>query len=355
MRKVLITLIVILSLILAALVGFMWYEGTHVFVDGEAYPKYKESLDLREKEMTESHYLAVRASLPDCEIIWNVPFQGGFQSSDAQTLNITTLAEEDIRILKAYFPSLKQINVSDCQDYAALAQLALVLPDCDVNYQVALGAAAADPDAVELTLEPGRFDFDMLMENLVYLTNLETVHFPRAELTREQHAALEEAYPELKVTATVEILGQEYDEKTTTLDLSFLKSSDVEAVSEKLALLPALSEVQLMKAGSGSNLTLADVQKMNLAAPDVSFHYSFDFYGTSISTMDEEVILKNLVLEQDGFADQLRMVLDVMENCNRFVVESRGQYDQMWMKISSAELAAVREEYRDKTKLVWRV
>lgn len=355
MRKVLITLIVILSLILAALVGFMWYEGTHVFVDGEAYPKYKESLDLREKEMTESHYLAVRASLPDCEIIWNVPFQGGFQSSDAQTLNITTLAEEDIRILKAYFPSLKQINVSDCQDYAALAQLALVLPDCDVNYQVALGAAAADPDAVELTLEPGRFDFDMLMENLVYLTNLETVHFPRAELTLEQHAALEEAYPELKITATVEILGQEYDDKTTTLDLSFLKSSDVEAVSEKLALLPALSEVQLMKAGSGSNLTLTDVQKLNLAAPDVAFHYSFDFYGTSISTMDEEVILKNLVLEQDGFADQLRMVLDVMENCNRFVVESRGQYDQMWKKISSAELAAVREEYRDKTKLVWRV
>jgi hypothetical protein len=90
---------VILSLILAGLVGFMWYEGTHVFVDGEAYAKNAKTLDLREEQITENHYLAVKANLPECEIIWNVPFQNGFQSSDVQTLNISALAEEDIRII----------------------------------------------------------------------------------------------------------------------------------------------------------------------------------------------------------------------------------------------------------------
>lgn len=355
MRKVLIILIVILSLILAALVGFMWYESTHVFVDGEAYAKNAKTLDLREEDVSESHYLAVKASLPDCEIIWNVPFQNGSQSSDAENLSISTLTEEDIRILKNYFPKLKRIDAADCKDYGLLGKLEEAMPGCQVAYQVELGGYAAKPDAVQLTLESGNFDFDMLMENLAYLPKLESIHFPKAELTLEQQAALAESYPDLDVTSTVEILGREYDDKTTMLDLSEMKSSDIDQVCPKLGLLPALSEVQLLNAAGTSSLTLKDVQKLNAAAPKVSFRYAFDFYGNAISTMDEEVILKNLKLEQDGFADDLRMALDVMENCNRFVVESRGQYDQMWKKITCEELAKIREEYRDKTKLVWRV
>ena len=351
MRKVLITLIVILSLILAALVGFMWYDSTHIFVDGTPYPLYKDTLDLREDQISENHYLTVQANLPECEIIWNVPFQNGFQSSDAETLTVSTLTEEDIRILKSYFPNLRKIDAASCRDYAVLAQLEQELPGCKVEYQVDLGGYAAAPDAKELTLAAGGFDFDALMENLVHLTKLETIHFPKAELTVEQQAALAESFPDLKVTSTVEILGKEYDEKTDVLNLSSLRAGDIDAVAPKLAMLPELREVDL----AGSGLSLEDVQKLNLAAPDVVFNYAFEFYGTSVSTMDEEVILKNIVLEHTGFADELRMVLDVMENCKRVVVESRGQYDKMWRMISCEELAEVREEYRDKTKLVWRV
>ena len=344
MRKVLITLIVILSLVLAGLVGFMVYDSTHVFVDGTPYPKYKESLDLREEQITESHYLAVQASLPECEILWNVPFQGGTQSSDATQLKITTLTEEDIRILGAYFPDLRKIDATACDAYAALRQLAQTLPDCTVEYRVDLGAVDADPNVEQLGLEPGSYDFDTLMANLEHLPKLQSIHFPRAELTLEQQAALGEAYPELEVTSTVEILGKEYDDKTTILDLS-----------ARLSLLPALSEVQLLNAAGTSSLTLKDVQKLKEAVPEVAFRYAFDFYGIPISTMDEEVILKNITVENDGFADELRSVLAVMENCDRFVLEARGQYDKLWKKISCEELAKIREEYRDKTKLVWRV
>lgn len=350
MKKVLITAIVILSLILAVLLGFIWYTTTHVFVDGEAYAMYKDTLDLREETVSESHYLAVKAQLPDTRILWNVPFQGGFQSSDALTLNISTLEEADIRILKTYFPELKQINASGCQDYAMLARLAQELPGCDVSYQVTLGAASADPGAVELTLEPGRFDFDVMMENLVYLPSLESIYFPRTELTQEQQQMLAEQFPEIAVTCTVEILGKEYDNTTEVLDLSGMTSADVDAVASQLGMLAELKEVQLNNA-----LTLADVQKLNLAAPEVRFQYSFAFYGMTLSTMDEEVILKNITVESDHFADELRMVLDVLENCDRFVLESRGKYDKLWKKITCEELAQIREEYRDKTKLVWRV
>ena len=354
MRKVLITAIVILSLILAALVGFIWYTSTHIFVDGIPYAMYADTLDLREKEVTESHYLAVQANLPDCEIIWNVPFQGGVQSSDAAQLSISSLTEEDIRLLAAYFPKLTQIDASACRDYTLLAQLALVLPDCDVNYQVALGTVSADPDVQTLTLEAGSYDFDTMLANLTHLPNLQELYFPKAELTLEQQATLEEAYPEISISTTVVILGKEYDGSTTVLDLSSMKSSDVEEVGARLALLPSVSEVQLM-GSSPSQLTLEDVQQLNLAAPEIAFHYSFDFYGIAVSTMDQEVILKNIKVENDHFAQDLRMLLDVMENCDRVVLEARGQYDKLWQKISDEELAKIREEYRGKTNMVWRV
>ena len=351
MRKVLITAIVILSLILAALVGFMWYQGTHVFVDGEAYAKNAQVLDLREETVSESHYLAVKANLPKTQIIWNVPFQGGQVSSDVEVLKIAALAEEDIRMLSSYFPNLKKVDASGCHDYEKLEQLAQVLKQCEVFYQVDLGGMLAEPDADALTLENGNYAFDLLVTNLVHLKKLQSIHFPKAELTLEQRAMLEETFPELEISCTVEILGKEYDAKTSELDLSSISPAQAEEVGARLALLPQLAEVNLM----GSGLALQDVQKLNEAAPGVAFRYAFDFYGISVSTMDEEVILKNITNASDSFADELRALLTVMENCDRVVLEARGQYDKLWTKISSAELAKIREEFRDTTKLVWRV
>ena len=206
-----------------------------------------------------------------------------------------------------------------------------------------------------LTLEAGSYDFDTMLTNLIHLPNLRELYFPKAELTLEQQAALEEAYPEISISTTVVILGKEYDSSTTALDLSSMTSGDVDEVGARLALLPNVSEVQLMSSSSATHLTLEDVQKLNLAAPEVAFHYSFDFYGIAVSTMDQEVILKNIKVENDHFAQDLRMLLDVMENCDRVVLEARGQYDKLWQKISDEELAKIREEYRGKTNMVWRV
>ena len=48
MRKVLIVMIVILSLILAALVGYIVYDTTHFTVEGESYAKYAKEVRTRE-------------------------------------------------------------------------------------------------------------------------------------------------------------------------------------------------------------------------------------------------------------------------------------------------------------------
>lgn len=355
MRKVLITLIVIISLILAAMIGFIVFETTHVFVDGVPYFKFAETLDLREKEVTETHFLRVQNQLPGAEILWNVPFQGKLLSNDSAEVTITDLTGEDVRVLSTYFPELQTVHAENCEEYALLSELVYKLPECRVAYQVKLGTASADPKAAELTLEAGSYDFDTMMENLVFLSQLKGLHLPETSLTVAQMEELTAAYPDVTVNCTVEILGKEYDTNTTVLDLSSMTSSDVEAVTEKLGMLPALSEVQLMNTTSGSNLTLEDVKTLSDAAPNVLFRYSFDFYGIPVSTTDEEVIIKGITVEDDNFKEKLHQALSILKNCKRFVLDARGQYDKLWKHIDNETMAQYREEFRGRTKVVWRV
>ena len=107
MHKKLITVLVIVALVLVLLiagaVGFLWYRDNHVFVEGKAYPIHAESLDLREESISFDHYDQLHKLLPDCEILWNVPFQNGSYSSDSASLTVTGLTDTDIGLMETYF------------------------------------------------------------------------------------------------------------------------------------------------------------------------------------------------------------------------------------------------------------
>ena len=67
-KKVVVVLTVItliLALVVAGAVGFLWYRDTHVFVDGKAYSNREESMDLREETMSVEHYDQLHALVPD--------------------------------------------------------------------------------------------------------------------------------------------------------------------------------------------------------------------------------------------------------------------------------------------------
>lgn len=356
MRKVLIVAIVVLSLILAGLIGYIVYDMTHFTVEGESYAKYAKELDLSEEEISIDHYLQVRSQLPNCSILWMVPFQNTRYSSDSVQLQVNSLAAEDVEVLANYFPSLRKIVADNCRDYTQLAELARRLPGVEVAYKVDLGGSTQmHPETAGLTLyEPGEYTFEALMENLVHLPLLKTIAFKDAPFTTEEMTRLQETYPDITMTFSAEILGKEYDVHTTTLDLSALKPDQVEEVAGKLGVLSALETVELMN-GETSQLKLEDVKKLVDAAPNVKFHYVFDFYGISVDTTQEEVTIKNIKVEDEQFEQNLRMALDVMSGCKRFVLDGRGQYDKMWKKTSNEALAQIREDYRDKLSFVWRV
>lgn len=343
---VLLVIVLILGLIVAGAIGYLWYRDNHIFVDGKAYSIHAQSLDLREEDISFAHYDAVHSQLPNCEILWNVPFQNGKYSSDSDSLTVSSLTGEDVEILLNYFPRLSKLEATGCRDYAVLEDFQAQRPGCQVLYQVDLGGKSFAPDTAELVLENGDYTYDTLMENLPHLPKVTSILLKTPELSLEQVDALKEAYGEIDITCTVELLGKEYDTQTTELDLSAMESGDVARTAEKLAMLPNLESVELMDSEGSSSLTKEDVKTLMDAAPEVVFHYSFDFFGTTISTADTEVEIKNQSIGDENEA-QVRQALDILPNCTRFVLDN--------CKLSNEVMAQIRDDYRGRTKVVWRV
>lgn len=348
-KKVVVVLAVIalvLALVVAGAVGFLWYRNTHVFVEGKAYRMDAQTLDLRGESISTEHYNQLHALLPDCEILWNVPFQSGSTPSDIDSLTITDLTDEDIERMATYFPNLKKVDARQCSNYLMLEKLLQRLPDLDVNYSVSLGAASFAPDTTELALGPEDFDLDTLTANLPHLPQLTSVVLCRTELTLEQVEALRSSFPNITFRYQVELLGQIYEEDTTELDLSAMTPGQVDEAVKKLPMLPALEKIILTDGEGNSQLSKEDVKTLQQAAPDVVIDYSFDFFGTVLSTAEEEVHIKNVKIGDEG-ESEVRAALDLLPNCKRFVLEN--------CQISNEVMAKLRDDYRDRTKVVWRV
>lgn len=343
---ILVTFAVAVTLIAAGLIAFIIYQRTHIFVENKAYPIKAQSLDLREEDISFVHFDSVHSQLPDCQIVWNVPFQGGKVSSDSTRITIQNPSSDDIWLLQTYFPNLKLIDASACDNYTALEQLQEAMPQVSVSYTVSLGDSVALPDARELVLDPGTFDLDTLKEGLLFLHQVQSVHFRKMGLSLEDFRAMEEAFPEIAFSYTVELLGQELESSTEMVNLAEMEEADLESVIANLPLLPDLKTVELCSSDGTSGLSKEQAKAIIAAAPDAVFHYAFDFFGHTLSTDMEEVVLKKQHIGDEGEAE-IRMALDLLSNCKRFVLDDCG--------LSNEVLAGIREDYRGRTKVVWRV
>ena len=118
-----------------AAVGLFFTLSRRVIVDGKLYPKGQAVLDLRGDDLSADTYDKLVKKLPGTKIIWQVPFQGGFVPSYTQELTVTELSMSDEQLL-SYFPNLKTLWAEDCRDYDALAQAYRDYPECSVEYLV---------------------------------------------------------------------------------------------------------------------------------------------------------------------------------------------------------------------------
>lgn len=345
LKKILIIILLVLLLILGGMLGYVWYQSAHVFVEDAVYKKSAEVLDLRGQDITPDHYNQLKAKLPQTEVLWDVPFQGGTQPHDISSLTITSLSEADIAMLR-YFPGLKTVDAGGCTDYAQLRELKLQYPQLEVSYQISLGATSVDPDVTELVLNNGEYDYDTLLENMGYLPHIQTILLPKTNLTFEQMDAISMAHSGISLDFTVEVMGQEYPSHTDSLDLSGVTSGELDAVIGELSMLGNLHKIELVDASGNSKLSLAEVKRLQEAVPGASIHYTFEFFGSKLSTDDVEVVIKNERIGDEN-EEKVRQALDLLVNCQRFVLDN--------CRLSNETMAKIREDYRHRTKVVWRV
>ena len=345
MKKVLLWILILVLLAGAGYGGWYWYRETHIFVEDAVYAKDSETLDLRGTGISREHYDTVHAQLPNCEILWDVPFQGMLVSSDTAEMTLDYLHKSDLELL-AYFPQLRSIDATACHNYDLLEQLVAACPNAEVTYEISVGERAFAPDTTDLTLAPGEFDFDQLMTNLAFLPQVSTIRFEETTLSLDQLAALAEAYPDAAVSYSVLMAGKVYEMDTTEVDLSAMTSEEISGILSQMAMLPGINTVELMKADGTSNLTLVDVQMLQETLPDTIFHYTFEFFGKTLSTETERVEFANTKIGNENM-DLVRQALDVMDKCTYMLFDN--------CRFSDQALAELRDDYRDRTKIVWRV
>lgn len=334
LRTTLIVVILVLALVLGGLVcGFFWYRNNHIFVEGEAYPKTAEYLNLRSTGISVAHYEAVREALPNCEIQWDLPFQGKYYPDDTRSLAVSSITQEELPLL-TYLPQLEVIDANGCQNFDHIAMLVQAYPDVRVLYHVTVDGQTLDQDATEVTLTHLT---DGEVEQLAHLSKLTAVH---AEDCTDypQLLALQELQPQCAVTYRVSIAGEDYPQDTSGLD--FAGDVDIAELSTALEYLPKVNSVTIAEPTAPAQELVQLQQK---------------FAGTNITWY--KTVGETVYYNKDQEIDLSSMGFETLEEVEAFMAYFPNAEKAFLGKTSldNEAVAQFREEKRAEYKVVWQV
>lgn len=206
-----------------------------VTVDGIEYDPGAGAVTLAPGASAE-HYEAVKAALPDCDISWQVPFQGAFLSPDTESVVLTS-GTQDMELL-AYLPGLKTVDATAISA-AEAAGLQQAHPEWNVIYSVTVCGRDYPSDTREITLEA--VDVAQIRE-IALLPKLEKVRITEPQGDPAILLSLAESLP---ITWEKTAFGEVFDSAVTEMDFSELGLTfeDAEAMEAELAWFPNLDLV----------------------------------------------------------------------------------------------------------------
>lgn len=279
-------IIVIGILVIGLLLGYLVWDSTHITVGDVIYPKNLEALDLsgqalppvreladlaalkrldlRYTGLTADEYEYLKRQLPECEILWLVPFQGEFLSPDIRELSVTELSNSDLSMLK-YFPELKILDGRECEDLAALFTAGDRCPQCQILYRVPLEGKYWDWDAKSIDCT-GSSMKDLLWA-LTFLPHVESVFISQPVEDWEWLDTIVEGWPEVAFSYSLSLLGKTVPQDAQTLDLSGIPMESTKDLEECLPLLPELKKVDMV----GCGISDEEMAALNQRWPDILF------------------------------------------------------------------------------------
>ncbi len=238
------------------------------------------SLDLRDNEISVSDYLALAEALPDCDIRWSVPIAGERVDSRKSVLSVERFDMDDVETL-ACFGGLKEVDARGCTDYDALLAAAARYTDVRFLWTVEIGGVTLGNEETSLDLDDTAVTYAALSEALSRLPAAEQVSLYNVPLDDGDKLALVTDFPELSFLWTVGVLdGVTADSADVELDLREHTVTDVDALIEKLRLLPGLGSLDMCECGPSNE----EMMRIREALPEVKVIWMVDVAGYRIRT-----------------------------------------------------------------------
>ena len=265
-------------------------EKTQIMIDGQACDRDAEILDLRGKNISPAEFEALSGELPQCRILWDVPFQGGSIPSNTETLTVSALTEEDAAML-GYFPDLREMDALDCRDYEVLLEVLEKWPRCHVRYGVEIGSQVLDRDTEAITLSEGESSLEELMERIPCLKELQKVRLEEPAIAASGLRKLMETFPQIEFSWSKTIFDKKEESSLEFLDLSGRKFASLLQVQKALAYLPNLKQVDMLNCGFSN-------PEMRKFRDQVRDEYKVVF-NVQVGTMDLRTDIRDFFPDRD--------------------------------------------------------
>ena len=325
-------IVLILVIAVACLVN---YFNTYVVIDGTEFRRDSVSidlsgepvedlnklkkltglkkLDLRDTGLTLEQYQDLQAALPECEIIWSVPFQDGFCSSNMTTLRVDTISEADFAVFQ-HLPELKYIKADNCTDYDVLMKLIQEYPQLQVSYTVSFsGKQTYNNTQVIYITDPNPQE---ISAGLKYLPDVTTVNFKGNLPEIEELIALQQEFPEIVFYWEFELFGVPVNTLAEFVDLSGIKMESTDEVARYIPCFYKLGQIDMLNTG----LSNEELDALNKQFPDTRIVWNIKIWGVSVRTDAEYFMPAKIKLKKGGGT------LDALKYCSDMRVLDFGHY-----------------------------
>lgn len=222
-------------------------------------------------------------------------------------------------------------------------------PHVDISYSVTIDGGdepmILTDDTTSVTVEAIP-QTKSLIEQSAYLQAVTEIELGSLALTVEELEELQNAFVNAAINHThIKVLDTSYALNTTELDLSFMKSDNVDSTIEAIKPLTNVKYINLLTKDGKSSLSVDDVLKLQAAYPDVQFNYALDLHGQHITTDMTSLEWARTYIGDAGLA-QIRKILPIMHSLTYLKLDDCGTTDEA--------MAQLREDFPD-IEVHWRI
>lgn len=237
-------------------------------------------IDLRDNEISTADFDALRAALPDCEILWSVPLGETRFDSDSTVL-LLDVATDSLVDMLAYFPQLQSVQLAAAPDAATAKDLAERYPQVQFLWDVTIDGVTYAPDTETLDFSGKTVDLSALLGELAGLSNLKSIVFGEETFALADQIALAKAYPQISFVWNVQLLEDlSVRSDVTELDLRKYQVPDAAAFSDALVLFPNLTLLDMCGTGPSDE----EMAAMRAQYPRIKFVWYIHIYNWVIRT-----------------------------------------------------------------------